>query len=294
MRKVQKLFGFKAALGEGSIWNHITQEYLWIDIENGKIYIYHPQKQVIRSITTGQKVGTIVPTTQKNTVLAALQDGIYAVDTVTEKMRLLIKSPYPLEEMRFNDGKCDPLGRFWIGSMSLNGDMYKAVLYSYVQNEDLQPRMQGVTTSNGICWSSDKKQMYYIDTPERWVKAFDFDHKTGNITNGRIIIDFNEINGSPDGMAIDSEGKLWVALWGGASVVRYDPDNGSLLDQIMIPAKNVTSCTFGGKNLDQLFITTARIGMNENDLKEYPESGSVFIVNPQVSGVENNFFNMNT
>jgi sugar lactone lactonase YvrE len=145
--------------------------------------------------------------------------------------------------------------------------------------------LDSISISNGIVWSADKKTMYYNDTPTRVVQAFDYDDATGEISNGRVAIKIPDGTGSPDGMAIDEEGMLWVALWGGNCVARFDPSTGKLIGKIDVPAPNVTSCAFGGPDLRTLYITTARLGMNNERLKEYPLSGNVFSMKTDVRGV---------
>jgi sugar lactone lactonase YvrE len=127
--------------------------------------------------------------------------------------------------------------------------------------------------------------MYYIDTPTRAVTAYDFNSQTGDISNPSTVIEIPKELGAPDGMTIDSEGMLWVALWGGFGVVRIDPESGSILSKVDVPAPQVTSCTFGGDSLDTLYITTARVGMHEDKLAEFPSSGNIFAVNPGVNGL---------
>lgn len=150
--------------------------------------------------------------------------------------------------------------------------------------------LDSVTISNGIVWTKDKKTMYYIDTPTKHIRAFDFDAKTSMISNERIAVVVDEALGFPDGMTIDADDKLWVGLWNGNAVVRFDPVSGSLMTKIEVPAHNVTSCSFGGENLETLFITTASLDMTEEEQKKYPLAGSLFQVNPGVKGVEGNYF----
>jgi len=163
---------------------------------------------------------------------------------------------------RFNDGKCDPEGRFWAGTMPLNASSKTGSLYrlTYQNGEFLTKKMlSDITISNGICWSLDHKKLYYIDSPTYHVKEFDYDVKTGEIQpdHYRICIEIGKHQGMPDGMTIDSEGMLWIALWGGNAVNRYDPNTGKLLLTIHTPVSKTTAVAFGGQKLDELYITTA-------------------------------------
>lgn len=139
-----------------------------------------------------------------------------------------------------------------------------------------------VTISNGIVWSQDKTRMYYIDTPTQKVMAYDYDNETGKISNPEVAVNIPDGLGYPDGSTMDSEGMLWIAMWGGQAVTRWNPETGKLLERITIPALNVTSCAFGGRNLETLFITTARAGMSEEQISRFPESGGLFKIKPGV------------
>lgn len=277
-------------LGEGAIWDHRTREFYWVDIERGMLFTFDPLLEQMRVILLGQRVGTVVPSSSEGVAVVALQDGIYTVDVEGEQLQKLADAPYDPTKIRFNDGKCDPAGRLWVGTMGLDERPGVAALYRYSRSGEMKQMLPGLTISNGICWSLDGKTMYHIDTHLRTIKAFDYDNTTGNIVNGRQVIVIDEKDYSPDGMTIDSEGKLWVALWGGASVIRIDPDTGQLLSRIAVPAKNVTSCAFGGPNLNTLLITTASIGMTAEEKAMYPKAGAVFAAIPGVKGVEAHVF----
>jgi sugar lactone lactonase YvrE len=142
----------------------------------------------------------------------------------------------------------------------------------------------GVTTSNGLDWSPDGSTLYYIDTPTLEVAAFDYDAAAGTIDDRRVVIRFPQDAGRPDGMTVDGEGMLWIAHWEGGRVSRWNPRTGTLLDQVPVPALNVTSCTFGGPGLDRLYITTARVGLDAAQLQAQPHAGGVFAVEPGVGG----------
>lgn len=272
----------QATLGEGSIWHPQENILYWIDIDNGMLYTYNPVTQKENSYTLGQKVGTVVPI-DTGGVLVALKDGVYAYNMQTKALKLLASPEKDLPDNRFNDGKCDPAGRFWVGSLGPNKS---ASLYKIESTGACTKMLDSVSTSNGIVWTADRKTMYYIDTNTGGVRAFEYDDKTGTISNPRFVIRFGKGIGYPDGMSIDSEGKLWIAHWGGSCVGRWDPSSGKLLSKIEVPAPNVTSCAFGGKNLDVLYITTARTGLSDDQLRKFPGSGNVFMALPGVKGVK--------
>ena len=278
----------KTILGEGSIWHPTENKLYWIDIEGKILHIYDPVLKVDKKLKVGSRVGTVVPV-QSGGALLALQNGIQKIDTKTGKLTFLT-NPLIDSNIRFNDGKCDPSGRFWVGTMALDSRKKGGVLYRFDKDKTVHLMLDSVSISNGIVWTADKKTMYYNDTPTGTIQAFDYDDTNGNITNRRVAVKIPNGIGAPDGMTIDVEGNLWVALWGGGIVGKFNPLTGELLQKIKVPASNVSSCAFGGKNLDILFITTARQWMNEEQLKKFPLSGGLFSVKPGVRGVRAEFY----
>ena len=237
---------------------------------------------------TGKRVGTVVPMHGGN-VLVALQTGIYRLDTTTGALTRLA-DPITDENLRFNDGKCDPAGRFWVGTFDLQQRPHAGTLYRFDPDGRTYVMLRHITNSNGIAWSLDRRTMYYIDTPTMAVQAFDYDNASGEIDDPRVIIRFPTGRGGPDGMTIDAEGKLWVAVWGGGCVHRYDPATGVLLQVVAVPAPFTSSCAFGGPELKTLFITSARGGLPLQQLAEFPLSGNVFAAQLGVAGVPACFF----
>lgn len=278
-----------AELGEGAIWNYKTQELYWIDIEGKSLNIYNPETNKNSSLETPTRIGTVVPKNE-DTVLIALEDGVYNMNLKTGKTSLFVDMTVPLKGRRFNDGKCDPAGRFWVGSMHMQQKTGEASLYTFDAYGNTEIKKDSVTISNGIVWTADKKTMYYIDTPTAQIKAFDYDNSTGAISNERIAVTVSENLGFPDGMTIDSEDMVWVGMWNGNAVIRFNPKTGEILQKIEVPAHNVTSCAFGGENLDTLYITSATVDMTDEEKKEFPLAGSVFKVKPGVTGVKASFF----
>jgi sugar lactone lactonase YvrE len=186
---------------------------------------------------------------------------------------------------RFNDGKCDPTGRFLAGTMAIDETPGSGSLYSLDQNLRVKQLLGGLSISNGMGWSPDYSTMYFIDSPTKQVVAFDYELNTGNISNRRVVVTIPE--GYPDGMTTDQEGMIWVALWAGFKVTRWNPRTGKLLQSISVPAPNVTSCTFGGSNMNELYITTARKDMDTAALDKYPKAGGVFRLKTDVIGMKN-------
>lgn len=279
----------KTILGEGAIWHPKEKKLYWIDIEGKNLHIFNPTTKEDVLIALGSRVGTVVPV-KSGGVLVALQSGIHKLNIKTGILQLL-KNPLPdTVSLRFNDGKCDPSGRFWVGTMALDARKKGAVLWRIDKDKSVHLMLDSVTISNGIVWTADKKTMYYNDTPTGTIQGFDYDNQTGNISNRRISVTIPRGNGAPDGMTIDADGNLWVALWGSGTVGKFNPNTGEMLQKIMVPAPNVSSCAFGGKNLDTLYITTARVWVSKEKLLEFPLSGGLFCVKPGVHGVPAEFY----
>lgn len=287
--KAKLEYEIKAKLGEGAFWNHKTLELYWVDIVGKQFNIYNPSTKKNHSIEMPSSIGTVVPYTKEQAIVA-LQDGIYKVDIQSGDLELLSDVESEIKGNRFNDGKCDPNGNLWVGSIHFDMVKHKASLYKVEENGVTTKMIDGVTNSNGIVWTKDTKTMYYIDTPTETIKAYDFDKKNSTISNGRVVVNILKEDGIPDGMAIDEDDMLWVGMWSGTAVARYNPITGKLISKIEVPAKNVTSCAFGGKDLDELYITTSSLGMTKEEIEKYPLAGSIFKVRPGVKGVKSTFF----
>jgi len=291
---VKSFLETQCELGEGSIWNSQTGELYFIDIEGKKLYTYKDATKKMSIYDVGERIGTVVPTHDSSTVIIPLQNGIFEFDLKSKEKTLLSYPEKNRLQNRMNDGKCDPIGRLYVGSMHLKQIEGKASLFKIDHDGSFETMIEKVTISNGIAWSLNEEKMYYIDTPTGQVQAFDYDRTTGRIMNGKPIITIPESMGFPDGMTIDSEGMLWIALWNGNAVTRWNPDNGELISKIEVPAHNVSSCAFGGENLETLYITSARVDMTDEEKEKWPLSGNVFKVKPGVKGVKAFHFNRNS
>lgn len=278
----------KAQLGEGALWHPTENKLYWVNIEGKTLHIYDPVTRENKSFWVGERVGTVVPV-EKGGVLVALQNGIHFLNTQTGAL-CFIANPLTDINIRFNDGKCDPSGRFWVGSMHLAFTEGAASLYRMDTDQTVHKILDGVTVSNGIAWTKDRKTMYYVDSHLRRIDAFDYNDADGSVTNRRTVVTVPAGGGSPDGIALDAEGNIWAALWGANAVGRFNPLTGELLQKIEVPAPNVSSCAFGGKDLDTLYITTARGELKEAQLTAYPLSGGLFSVKPGVKGVPAEFY----
>ncbi len=281
--QVELVLDAKATLGEGAIWHAPGQVLYWVDILAGQVHVFKPSTGVDRAVEAGQPVGTVVPR-RSGGVMVAVQHGFGSLDLETGELHIVNDPEADRPGNRFNDGKCDPAGRFWAGTMQ-EGAPNQGSLYVLEAEGRVWRALSEVTTSNGIAWSHDHQTMYYIDTPTREVAAFDYDLETGAIGNRRVAVTIPADDGAPDGMTIDAEGMLWVAHWNGGRVTRWDPARGWLLQTIRLPVSRVTSCAFGGPGLDELYITSARTGLDKATLARQPLAGGLFRARPGVAGV---------
>jgi len=272
-----------ATLGEGPVWHHERKTLLWIDIEGHKLHETAADGSSDRVVLIGEQIGCVAPA-GGTLVVAGLRSGFAAIDLETGRRTLIENPEQHLPENRFNDGKCDPAGRFWAGTMHTREDPDCGALYCLDVDLRVSCKIPGVSISNGLAWSADERMMYYVDSPTRQIVAYDYDRSSGAIAHSRVVYEVPKAEGFPDGMTIDSEGMLWVALWDGRKVIRVDPTAGRVVGHIGVPASRPTSCTFGGEGYDTLFITSARIHLTDKQLAKEPHAGGVFVCKPGVSG----------
>ncbi len=270
-------------LGEGSLWDVREQALYWVDVIGNEVFRFDPTDDSNRVHDVGENVGTVVMT-QNGKGLLALRRGLASFDFQSGQVTHLNDPERDKPHTRFNDGKCDPSGRFWAGSMVENGRAGDAALYCLDTDLRVRKMLGGITCSNGLVWSSDQRRFFYIDSPTRQIHGFDYDDETGNIGGRRVITEFSPAMGLPDGMAIDSDDGLWVACFGGGKVACIDSKTGIIGCEVTVDAPNVTSCAFGSRALNELFITTARVGLSDADLDKFPNSGSLFSVKVPVRG----------
>lgn len=267
----------KSILAEGPVWDANKNTICWIDILGKNIHEFSTEVKQHRKIPVDDLIGNIV-LCQDGNYLAGLQKGIVQINRLTGENKLICQPEKHLPENRFNDGKCDPAGRYWAGTMPVTEDSATGSLYMFQKDLTFEKKIKGVTISNGLAWSPDQKTLYFIDSPTLKVVAFDYDNITGEISNRRIAISIEEKEGFPDGMTIDTEGKLWIAHWDGWQVARWDPQTGKKLLSIRLPVARVSSCTFGGTDLGDLYITSARARLTELELQKQPMAGSLFVI----------------
>lgn len=250
-------------LGEGCIWDDKRNKVHFVDIEGYKIYSYSLEDGSIEEFYIKDYVGCIV-LDYEGRIIAAVRDKILSINLETKDVEMILQINQP-EYLRFNDGKCDRHGNLWVGTMAIDQSHSKAVgsgkLYC-ISNDHIIAEYNGFTIPNGLAWNAEGDKFYHIDTKTQKIDVYDV-MENGIITNKRTVVSVQEEDGAPDGMCIDSDENLWVAMWGMGKINCYNSSSGEKLREIQIESKNVSCCSFGGKELDTLFITTAKEGDHE-------------------------------
>lgn len=262
-----------AELGEGPVWDDRTGTLLWVDILQQEVHRYDPATGQDTSVCLPEPVGAVV-TTQRGDLLVAVGMSFARCD---ERNGDLSKVASVRRGDRMNDGACDPAGRFWAGTMSNAQTPGASSLYVLDPAGGVSEAISSVTLSNGLAWSPAGDVMYYIDTPLERVDAFDYDPGHGSLSRRRTIVDLRDAAGRPDGLTVDADGRLWIAM-ARAGCVRCHAPSGRLEHLVEVPAPLVTSCAFGGTDLADLYITTGRWSMSPQQLIGYPAAGSLFRV----------------
>lgn len=272
----------RADLGEGPWWDGPTGRLLWLDLFEGTIHSFCATDGTEASINVGQPIG-VFAVRANGGMLAAVRDGLGFTDFGTGSFDLVVPVEMENTANRANDGACDAKGRFWYGTMAYDQTPNAGTVYRVDRHLNVVPMIHGTTTSNGIDWSPDNALMYHADTGTRQITVWDFDLEAGEIANGRVIYTAPPGLGSPDGLAVDAKGDLWVAMWGGGAVLRLSP-NGKIRDTVPVPSTYVTSVVFGGADMAEIYITTARLPLTPQQREHEPHAGSVFRYRPGISG----------
>lgn len=270
-------------LGEGPIWDHRSALLLFVDIDGHRIHWFDPASEKSGAHDAGEYVSAVA-LAPDDRYLVTLQHDIAVFDRNARTLTRLAAVERDRPDTRFNDGYVDPRGRFWAGTMSLRREPQQGALYRLDSPGARATRvLADVTTSNGIDWTSDSRRMYYVDTGTRRIDMFDYDAESAAIANRRPFVEIRPEHGKPDGLILDEEDFVWVALWQGRAVRRYAPD-GRLVQQIDLPVTCPTKCAFGGAHLDELYITTARTILTDEGRAREPHAGSLFVCRPGARG----------
>ncbi|CAN5777721.1 SMP-30/gluconolactonase/LRE family protein [soil metagenome] len=279
--RLQVIVEARARLGEGPVWDERTRSLFWVDIYNHRVHQFFPDLDTNRTFEVGDVVGCIA-LTGSDTLLLGLRHEIARLDMATGEVERLVMIEEDKPKNRVNDGKCDPQGRFWVGTMSRNDG--KAALYRYDLDGSLHTMETGLTVSNGLGWSPDGETFYLTDSPKKTIYAYDFEAESGEIRNRRLFAELGEDDSVPDGLTVDTEGHVWTAQWDGSCVIRLDPDGREVL-RVPVPVKRPTSCAFGGPDRKQLYITSASVELSEEELEENFHSGDLFRLDTDVTGL---------
>ncbi|HEY9292867.1 MAG TPA: SMP-30/gluconolactonase/LRE family protein [Microlunatus sp.] len=269
--------------GEGPLWDPKRDRLLFVDMLAGDIVAVDGSGR--HSSTHVADVAACLRARRSGGFVLATERGFRTLDDHLAPTGSLLTA-FTDTTVRMNDGGCDPQGRFYCGSMAYDETLGAGALYrldpgALEVGDPVPAVLTGLTISNGLQWSADGQSAFYNDTPTRQITVFDFDAAAGSLINPRPFVTLpDDQPGAPDGMAIDTEDGIWIALWGGSAVHRYSPD-GRLDAVIELPVSNVTACTFGGDDLETLFITTSRQGLADGD---QPQAGAVFSCRPGVTG----------
>ena len=275
-------------LGEGPLWDRRTQLLYWLDIARNELHCFDPnttQHRLWHLSETVCSLGLLGETS----FIAAWKNGFGTVELPSAEFSPLSVSFKPAQNTMFNDGKVDRQGRFWAGTKDLVEQTALGSLYRLDGDGLVKEMDHGFTVSNGMAWSLDNKILYFTDSPARTIYRYDFDPITGDISNRQPFAIIATDAGYPDGLTIDSEGYLWGAHWGGWRITRYKP-TGDIDRVIQMPVEQPTSCCFGGKDLDILFITSASRDLTAEQLSRGPQAGALFSLNPGVKGLPEPLF----
>ena len=272
----------RTELGEGPLWDGGRQCLWFVDIMRGHAHRFDPARGEDRIYEMGQPVGALA-LAAKGGLVCAVRDGFVRLDPETGGVTDFADVEKNLPRNRMNDGNVDARGRFWAGTMSMDGVRNAGGLYCLTPDGAVSQHLAGVTTSNGIDWSNNNKLMYYVDTGEPRIDFFDFDLERGAISNRREFARIDPADGKPDGLIVDAEDHVWLALWRGGQVRRYSP-SGALLLTCALPTPLTTKPAFGGADLRTLFVTSAFIQLTAEERAASPSGGALFQIEPGVSG----------
>lgn len=272
---MEKITNIKGKLLEGCIWDEKKQRLYFVDIECRKIYCFWPEENTIAELQVPDYIGCAV-LEPDGKLIAALPNGLYQIDFERRTVNKTVDAELPAG-IRYNDGKCGPDGKLWVGSMAVCQDEKAkgAGALFCIGSGGVEKTYGGFTIPNGMAWKKEEGWFYHIDTPVRRVDRYRMDKSA--ITDREMVADLRGEKGIPDGMCMDCRGKLWIAMWGGGQVICVDPDTGSVSERITVADKYVSCCVFGGARMDELFITTAR--------DEEGNGGELYVQKMRTSGM---------
>jgi sugar lactone lactonase YvrE len=281
---IERALAAGAALAECPVWDPLTGTLLWVDIEQGSVHRFDPERAVDTIILQLDRPVSAIAIREAGGLVLAVSNGIWLADSdgATHPVANLYGTR---SGVRMNDGKCDPKGRFIAGSMSTKASRPgHASLYALQPSGHVSTLLSGLSLCNGLGWSPNGRRFYLADSNERTVTAYPYNPDQGELGPGRRLITIAQHEGAPDGLAVDTDGCLWIAICGGSAIRRYS-DRGELIDTIHLPTPLVTSCAFAGPNLQHLFITTAATGLPTNQAQS-SGAGDVYVLDARVHGLQ--------
>jgi sugar lactone lactonase YvrE len=269
-----------AALAESPIWDHRYGRLVWADISKNIIWRTDISNGISEKQHLNQAIGCVAPHGKQGYVMAG-GNGFFAINKLGEELTLINRA-FDSHHQKFNDGKVDPQGRFWAGSACLDGTEVEGSLYSIDENHSVTTAFGGITSSNGFDWSADGRFFYYVDTAAGGIDVFDIDEETGAFIKRRRFVDIPGTLGLADGLTVDAEGCVWLAIWYAGGIFRYAP-SGELIEKVNVPVCRTSSCVFGGDKMSTLFITTAK-GREQSNFPTENEAGAIFAIETEAQG----------
>lgn len=278
----------KAKLGEGPLWVERENAVYWVDIMSKQLHRFSLANQAQKTWTFNTELSSLAAR-QRGGFICTIRGGFAFLDLDTGDIDPIVLPEADLPKNRFNDGKLDPQGRYWAGSMDDAGEVDSGALYRLDRDLSLRKMDDKYLITNGPAFSIDNKTLYHTDSSRCIVYAFDFNDQ-GEISNKRVFVQLeDEAEGVPDGMTVDTESCIWLCHFAGARITRYSPE-GRVLQVVPMPVPHITSCTFGGSKLDTLYITTARFPLSEQEQLNYPMAGGLLSYKPGVTGLPTPLF----
>lgn len=278
MIKAELLYRCADMTGESATWLQERESFLWVDIDRGILHRLEYRTMEVVDCHLPEMVTSIIPwSDHEDEVILAMKNRLVSFNLANESFRTVVDLASLSPDLRTNDCKACPSGRIWCGIMGIKENDSNGFLFRIDNNLAITKVLNHQSIPNGIVWNASGDRMYYADSGRHCVEEFSYSLASGEIAFVRTALHIPENLGVPDGMTIDMDGNLWIAHWGGGGVYIWNPDSGVLIDTIEVPVPNVASCTFGGKDGRELFITTAIDGLTKDLIDKYPLSGSLFI-----------------